>query len=253
MRAQLITCFIGLIALIPAAPEAHAQAAGASAVATEAGLRITISVPHRTYPRDALVEATLTVTNTYHHSIPLNGNNLPRVDDYASGHLPAYSPIMPFGRDTFAFTLGGDPRRPPVPLGAGKTIAQHFDVVLVGPHLEPYVFTDGLEITVPRLTLRLVPAPQPRVSIHTGKQLFAAIIAQAVHSGPLYVIQQSQCAADGGTSTLSTMTGWRRQRSYRIMPVFPSGCDSHGARRWELMAGRLDEPVVTARYSGVMR
>lgn len=209
------------------------------------GLRITLRVGRRSYPRDALVSVTLTIRNTTHHAISIiSGLNAPKVVVLDASGQEVYDPINPLGALTLITPLGPGPES--FQLHGGRSWTSDTYVVLHGNRLAAHVILGNVrrpgpevDIMSPRLKLRLTSEAPPQVVL-SASPLQARLIPRAPESGPLLSFRQEQCG------DLATGDGWTTTDSRVVVPGVPDTCTTY---TWHAIAGWLDHPVATIVYS----
>lgn len=208
------------------------------------GVRLSLVVPRRSYPRNALVVATVRVTNVSRHAVFLSGNNYPTVDVFNGSHQDVYDSAEPFGTSTFVMPSGG-PHRPPRSLAVGASLTAHPFLVLRGRVVQARatVAVHGFEqnITGRQTRLGLSARDEPVVSVQDIPVLHAVVSSPEEADTPLYRIDETQCAAHGGVSLYFSQ--WASTRSSTLAPPFPRDCDIGSTRHWIAYAGYLDHSI----------
>jgi len=216
------------------------------------GVRLSLTLPRTTYPRHALVQVTVRADNTTAHPVPVYTSWCPFTNPYVQtvdsrGRLSAEQQLWFIG--TFCRAPGPSERSLPV----GGTITWKNLVLLWTPHLRPVILMPGWngQVVGRTTTLRIYRTTPPRVSLHTSPTVSASVRAAAPQQhGPLTYRQIDDCSPPGPTLETSgiTATNWRQAHpSGSGMYVFQPGC--RPLRAWHIVAGWLNQPVVTVDYS----
>lgn len=237
----LVTC--GPVVLLPAPIRAHPHP-DAPASAISHGLRITLDVPRRSYPRDALILVTLSIRNTSRHAISImSGLNAPRVVLLAASGQEVYDPGTPLGGLTLAPPTGPGPES--VRLLSQKSWTAHEYVVLRGTTLEARVIlgdvrSSSQEVSIdrPRLALRRTREPAPQVLL-SFPPLKARLNPPSPQSTPLVSVSQTQC------DNMITGGGWVAAARRILVPDVGAACRPG---IWHAIAGWLNHPVATIAY-----
>lgn len=253
MCRVLFTLFLALLMPLPAAWPAGAFARADSGRAADSlrttivahHIRLTLTLPGRTFPADALVRVTVTARTTSRHRIWLLGSgpmtpgkSVPQVEvvrDGAVVYPPALSRWIP------------QPGPPPtgLPVDPGKTIRTTTYIILRGPLVRAAVdivkgqFDLGrsVKVTTPPLSVTLTAPDPPTVMVTAtpgGPQAEIAPPAGTVRK-PLYEAATMCSGTIGGAQTLD----WTRADS----DIFTPACAP--MEQWHLVAGWPGHTVIT--------
>jgi hypothetical protein len=172
------------------------DAAAVSAIRVDTithGVKLSLSIPRQTYPKDALVTVTVRLQNVSRHTLLVLGNNPSTVSVFDSSHQAVYWPRTPFMDRSFAHLSG--PRHPPIKLRPRKQLVTSYFVILRGPLLQAQatVGPQGKEhdIQGPMLSLTLTDEAPPTVTVMETPTLHATITPASADSGPLYFVEQA--------------------------------------------------------------
>jgi hypothetical protein len=137
MRHNALRSFGLLLLLAPLSYPRGTGAAPVSAVQIETtthGVKLSLSVPRRSYPRNALVRVTVRLENVSGHTVLVSGNNPAMVVVSDASHQVVYWPDAPFmGQELFGQSMA---RRPTIHLRPHHHLARSFFVILRGPFLQ---------------------------------------------------------------------------------------------------------------------
>lgn len=257
MIARLVTTLLlalGL-AVLPSAPAravpGHAFGgplpSGPNTVSVvQSGLRLSLKVPRRSYPRNALVRVTLTLTNVTTQSIDLgaqdNGNgfcttSLPQAEVHNTRGALLFPPaVKPLIVPPCPFYMGR-------PLAAGQSLVNHEYVILRGRVLTGIASTRTGQsfspFSTPPLTLTLGHESPPTTTVTTSP--FGIDVHSPVPvTGKMWYTASWICP--NGTET-AIGQAWTALQGTHINPPCPA------PSKWNLAAGWLGHPVVTIHYT----
>jgi hypothetical protein len=210
------------------------------------GLRLTLKIPQRSYPRNALVQVRLTLTNITSQSIDLgaqnNGNgfcttSLPQAEvRNTRGKLLFPPAVAPLIVPPCPFYLGR-------PLAAGQSLVNREYVILRGRVLTGIASTrTGQSFTpfsTPPLPLSLTHESAPTTT-ETAPPAGIDIHSLVPVTGQFRYASTWICPS--GTSN-GIRTGWTAVQGTHINPPCPA------PSRWNVAAGWLGHPVVGVHYS----
>jgi hypothetical protein len=230
-----------------------AARANASSVATALrvdtvthGVKLSLSVPRQTYPKNALVTATLSLQNVSRHTVLVSVNNYPDVVVLDSAHGEVYSGRHPL-LDRALFDLHGPGPRSPMKLRPHRVLVAAYFVVLRGPLLQAQavVGSQGKEHVIhgPTLPLTLADEAPPTLTVMETPTIHAIIAPPPGVSAPPYFVEQTRCA----DNDIMTGRGWQAAPRDDLTPEFASDCVKPGA--WVAVVGWLNHPVVTISYT----
>jgi len=249
---------IALALLIPSAlltPAAAAHAASGIRIdQVTHGVELTLTVPRREYPRDALIQVTLTMTNVSPHTIYVHsGLQIPAADVLDSSGTEVYSPYQPLGDKTLLDPKGPGPQS--FPLLSGHTWKEKQYLVLRGRYIEFQAWLGNvrrgktLGVQTSAAIVRLTQQPAPQATIATSPSLHAIVTPAEPVSGPLLYFSQTSCSA--GDVTQLTGGGWTPTGGTTIdsgLDVGPPPDSNCGSARWHVLAGWLNHPVIEIDY-----
>ena len=239
------------LSLLPARSSAAHPESGYSVSTLAHGVKLTLTVPNRLYPRNALVRVTLTVKNVAGHTKYIrSGLESPSAYVLDDSGSEVYDPLEPLGDKTLITPMG--PGLGSFPLRAGRVWQAHRYLVLRGDRIVYWMrlgrVGHGNAVTVqgrPAL-LRLTEEAAPRVSITSSPMLEATIIPPWAVSGPMLYNQQWSCQT--GDSTYLSGSGWVAAKGSTV-----SGSEARAncsaKLQWRAIAGWLGHPVADVDYS----
>jgi hypothetical protein len=232
----------------PAAAHA-APAPSVQASVTTHGLRITLRVARRTYPRTAVIAATLTLRNISRHRVSVeSGQDAPRLLVLADAGGQDFNSDQPLGDQSMLDRMGPGPRS--TDLSPGDTWTIHAYVVLDGSTLTSTVTVGSffhhiplVTVAGPQIRFHLTSEPAPRVVI-SDKPLQATLTSPVPVTSRFIWYGETRCVEPWGATGL-TATGWRVGGNGQIGLGDPSGC-AHFT--WHAIAGWLGHPIAPITY-----
>jgi hypothetical protein len=245
---RLLLLLLLLVAPLSLIGEADAAVeAGVSTTITSHGLQVTLVLPRRSYPRNALVKTTVTMRNVSTHAVltrlgPLCGpetNPSVEVSD-PKGHLTPQLPATTYDNPGCKPATGE-------PLLPGQTYHQHLVAVLGGSYVRAAVRWGKWlhhDVATPRIRVHLTTETPLTVTIHSSPiGPYATIQRPSGAKGFLYVAGSAQCGSptDPGQTILNLV--WSPVSTNRAY----SGC--WGTQDWHALAGYLNFPVATIDYT----
>lgn len=217
---------------------------------TQSGLKLSLLLPHRTYPRNALVRVSIRVQNVSNHAIDLARNGCPFGTVYAevltkAGFL-AYPPITP------GWPHNPCPRFMPIrTLMPHHALTRHTYVILRGPRMKAAVLVHSTLqltrlVTGAILSLHLVSGKRPHVTLYTSGELSATLRPAVTPHGPLLWNSWARCD-DGRAYGTNTWLGGGGSLGRTIAPsVFaPPDCT---VSAWYAFAGWVGQPIARITY-----
>jgi hypothetical protein len=230
----------------------HPAGSGPITVAvTAAGLHLTMTIPRRTYPLNALVRVTLSLTNVTNHTVALgpqdNGNgtcatSYPQAEVHGAGGKLLFPPAV-----TLPLHLPC-PNYLGMPLAAGKSLVQREYLILRGPRVVAVASTRTGQtfspITTRPVVLTLTSESPPTATV-TKSPLGIDVHSPVAVSGRLHYVSTWTCPAGASSNGESLQAGqwWVSVGGTRIT----SGCTN--PTWWLVAAGWLNHPVVLVKYS----
>lgn len=239
----------------PVRDRRQASHSAVEATATIRGIKVTMSVPHRRYPRGALVSVHIVDVNMLGHPV-----RVPRARGYlCTGAI--VSDYSTSGRQMYPPVLAGEPVAycpqafPSVRLAPHAAYSWYRRVILRGPilHVGLFGFWPG-QRSPPRIVLRLANARGP-LSIRIRRKPGLEATISGADGRRLYYYSVTSCTSDSATETYSSgFTGWQAAGRNVIHPSFlrsdsrslTTGCS--GRTVWRFVAGVPGLPVVSAHY-----
>jgi hypothetical protein len=201
-----------------------AASASATVVSTTTrGVKLSLSIPRRTYPKDALVTVTVRLQNVSRHTVLVSVNNYPNAIVLDSAHHELYS-----ARDSLSdralFELHGPGPRPPMKLRTHRGFVISYFVILRGPLLQAVAMIGSRgkehDIHGPTLPLTLTDEAPPPVTVTGTPTLHATITPPPGVSAPPYFVEHTQCTGNGLVST--GVDGRRRTRISSRLSFLPA-------------------------------
>jgi hypothetical protein len=210
------------------------------------GVKLSLSVPRQTYPKDALVRVTVRLQNVSRHTVLVSGNNPATVVVLDSSHQAVYRPDTPFlGRALFGQSV---PPRLAIKLRPNQRLVNSFFLILRGPLLQAEATLGAraqeYSIRGALVPLTLTDETPPTVVVAALPTIHATITPPRGVSGPPYFVEETQCTGNGISGTWG---GWGMSSSDNLTPGFASDCISN--RKWIAYAGWLGHPVASIDYA----
>jgi hypothetical protein len=231
--------------LLPSASSAGSMKTPITVSAVAHGVKLTLTVPRREYPRNALIRAKLSLENISAEAVPVLGARFPacRYQYWAAarvltkGGKAVYPPIV--SPDEF---ISCGPLMFPLQLRPGETLRNTVFLVLRGSHIQGFTALgteqEPIEVETPITTVRLTRKSSPHIRLQTSPVLEAVLRGQAhVRQARLYYYEWASCR-DGEPRTMDwTPFSIRKARTYSFTP----GCENPS--EWHLAAGWLNYPI----------
>ena len=217
------------------------------------GVKLSLIVPHTTYPRDAVVQVLILLRNISSENVyTVNGSGSPcpasplgvQVVTPAGAILPArpipnvFVPCNPFG---------ATPQ--PLPSGMGILVPAFVVLQSTGLRAEAWLRIGGATVAVYGRTvhLNLVAASHPTLRVEQkGGRIYAVFSPALRGHGQLIYADSYTCLHSSGGSVFTThphpTDGWSVTTSLR----FQASCKV--PRQWHVVAGYLNRPVATLGY-----
>jgi len=242
---RFLLLFVLAFALVLPPRHVYATTSGSTVVTTIArGIRLTLVVPRRVYPKNALVRFSVHVQNVSRHSV------LTFIGDGCTQTNPFLEVVDSAGDVTSQFPQNMMVH--PCPIGAGYPLppgASRIEKVLVVLNgvavravLDVGRFLTKSEVTPPASVGISATGPAPPIVHQSAHGRVITIERPADAAGPLYLLDSTLCGPSSGTASLSAHEIWTAVQGNRIA----SGC--LGAQEWSGFAGYLNFPVVTIDY-----
>jgi hypothetical protein len=246
---------------IPAAPAMRAVTGNGPLVSIRKhGVNLTLRIPRRAYPHNALMRVTVRAANVSRHTVIIGAT--PQYGDCPTLH-PVIRMQSRDGRQYFSPAIFGPsfhscpfPTQtgPRLALKPGHAVTFTQYIVLRGPRLQA-TFTlvqrnRPMGIATPPMVLYWTSAPSPRVRLRAGKRPYAVITPPAgVHGGMLAQMgwQCRKPAAESGSATrVSGSTPLAPAGSRRLAPTRSNDCGT--VLWWRAVAGWEGYPVAEINY-----
>lgn len=250
MKYRIVKNLFLVLLMSPFVLTSRTDAANASATivsTTTRGVKLSLSIPRRTYPRNALVTVTVRLQNVSRHTVLVSVNNYPDAIVLDSTHQEVYSARDPLG-DRALLELTGPGPRPPMRVRSHRVLVASYFVVLRGPLLQANAMVGprGKEHDIhgPILPLMLTSEAPPPVTVMETPTLHAIITPPPGVSAPPYFVERAQCV----DNDIMTGRGWQAAPTDDLTPEFATDCTKPGA--WVAVAGWLNHPVVNIAWKG---
>jgi len=247
LRRLALLLLLLFVTVLPTPSSAAHPASGYRVSTVSQGIKLTLIVPHKTYPRNALARVTVTARNVTRRPVRITsldcGTGNPYVD-LSDGHenitqLPTFTRFL------------APPCPVPAPtsfrsLGAGHSLQWRPYVIMTGRVIEATITLGkppgSRQVSTPAIVLRLTDGKTLEVRLHrSGGWVFADIQPVGPIQGPLRYIESVRCPVNDGYQVVTEYT-WRVADGERVTP----GCGP--VSEWHVIAGWLDQPVATIDY-----
>jgi hypothetical protein len=221
--------------------------------ATAGGLRLTLTVPRRSYPRNALARVTVRVENVSHHDVTFMTPGIAPPGVTA----PQVQVLDRTGHALFPPALSDYPPLPgPAPsiviLHPGETQHMRLFIIVRGARIRATIpFTPRAQpfpsvqyplnaLTTRPITVRLTSAPSPTVTEHqTSAGPVFDVTRPPGAMGTLWWVSYTDC---GDVTNMSYTFGW-----VPTGPRLGGGC--RPVQSWHATLGYLNEPVTSIAYT----
>jgi hypothetical protein len=230
------------------------EAAGAPVVplrvvAQRGGLRLELSVPHSTYPRDALIRVWAVARNTTRHTLWIEGGGPQAPGKY----LPQVEVLNGAGRSlplslTTYFPYPG-PMSGPSSLAPGATVGGAEDVVLRGSWVRVGInllrdgtlpVRSGVAFHTRALQMHLLPPDPPTVQLNASTDNASATIVRPTN---VHGLPQAVWYADCGGTDFDQRSYWSPVSTH-----FAAGCSPLHA--WHVLVGWRGHSVAAIESPG---
>jgi len=243
-RSVLVIALLAL-PLLGRVPPASASG-GLSASTTGHGVRITLSVPQASYPRNALIQASIRVTNLSSHAIEyypgsICGGN-PEVEVTNNRGIVEYPPAI-----AGAPIPSCGPARLHYPqIRPGATKVWHSYAILGGAHLQAHISITQSQLYVysPTVTAHLISAPPLVAALRVSPRVTLQITPPTTATGPLLYASWWGCKVSNGAEFGGGGIGWQEATGDILSPDWDRSCGTQ--REWHVVAGWVGQPVVVA-------
>jgi len=237
-----------LLFVAPFLPVAHVAAAtpGTTVSTTAHGIRLTLVVPSRIFPRNALARFTVRIHNVSHHTV------LTLLGPQCLDNSPSIEVLDDRGNVTSQFPPKADMPPCPIPHGEplrrGQSVTQQVLAIVNGTSVRAVLPVGRRrlvqQVVTPQVAVGVTESVPQTVAIHQSNgNPFAVVARPATAHGPLYVKDSTYCGAATGFASLSANLIWHHVKGDRVY----SGCA--GPQHWHGFAGYLNFPVVSIDYS----
>lgn len=247
-RYFAVLCVLLALLLLPASVRSQD---GVGTQVTADGVTVSLLVPGTTFPRDALVQATVVVRNSSQAiiSVPTScDSNNPGIEllrhDAATGRddIRTYPPALP---EAPALVCSAVIQHVP----PGGILRNSGLIVLRSAYLRAFVdiWTGSgiVHVTTAQIHFHLRRANPPRVTLHTTQRAAVTVHAPAGASGPLLYVQYSACP-DPVAGTIGWVDGtwrvWDSSATDRLRP------ECRRPTAWDALAGWMGFTVARIRY-----
>lgn len=234
-------------------PEQHSTApahTGITVSTTLDGMRLTLSVPRRSYPRNALIRVAVRMTNRSHLTMPLpylSDTGRPcapsTVEVFNDHYIVRYPPVVQArpGEPLPVSPPCGAPGIEPTQLRPGQTVSGSDLVILRAEDIHATVYARRIRVTTPTVRLVLTPSQPLPVTVSQGAGgVYATVRPRGTIRSRLYVNSVWECHEQGMVRV--NAEGWGSQSSRRVH----SGCSSPAI--WYAAVGYLNRPVGVIDY-----
>ncbi|MGI8968135.1 MAG: hypothetical protein ACR2GA_03415 [Chloroflexota bacterium] len=233
---------LGMICLAPAPAIARSSRTARVEVVRQ-GLAVSLSIPAKQYPVNAIVRATMQVSDETAGAIRLN-----RITFYGCwGTFPPQAFVMSNRRQMFPpVVLSPDipicprPHGGTMDLRAGASLVSHEYLLLRGPQIRAFVLLSSMRqqqlqqqtpfIGTPILTVKLTRGDAPTVRIQRGAAPVAHVLRPPYARGELFIgtgwvrsVGAPSFGVRGVNAIDSVDSSWSRTNSLAVRPKLDSG------------------------------
>lgn len=213
------------------------------------GVELAVTVPRQHYPRNALVKATVRLTNLSAQALeyfPGCANDNPEVLVYRYDPLTPRSPLQAFP-GILQHILVTPPCLPgTLTVDPGQSVWKTEYVILGGRYVEGRAILGGLAsesvVTTPQFRVSLARSDPPGITLRTSRSVYTVIRpAQKERlTGPMLYVQAYACPAAEGAGTRQPK--WTPLESNRLAPACPHPLD------WYVFVGLPGHSVASIQY-----
>jgi len=230
--------------------------AGAQVAVTSGGIRLSLQLAARAYPRNALVPVMVRLENQTRRALStgtcLAYSLVPEV--VGNDGSVQYPPVLPPPGAPFSPCPGPYLHPPLSRIAPGGSLVRHVYVMLRSLRLRA---TAQLRVnagqgkptilTTPLLRVRPVSLAGPRLRLYASTALHAAI-SPVAGAGPLLYTQYSSCLTRAGVEDqLSAVySTWLTAKGRVFRPFRAPGCGA--VREWHLFVAQVGRPVARVDY-----
>jgi hypothetical protein len=250
-RLALLLLILSLALLPSRSPAAH-PASGYQVSTVSQGIKLTLIVPHKTYPRNGLARVTITARDVARRPVrimgvdTLCGSNNPYIDvSDGQGHLSQLPTFTRFLPNTCPLPAPTSFRS----LGAGRSLRWHRYVILTDSVVEATIILGqppgSRQVSTPAIAVRLTGGQAPQVELHRDRgSVFADIQPVGAMRGPLRYIESVRCPFIGPAIGYQVVTeySWQVADGEQVT----ASCDP--VSEWYVIAGWLNQPVAHIDY-----
>jgi len=230
--------------------------AGAQVAVTSGGVRLSLHLAARAYPRNALVPVTVRLENRTRHALStwqcLAYSLVPEV--VGNDGSVQYAPVLPPPGAPFN-PCPGPYLDPPVSrIVPGGVVVRQAYVMLRSLRLRA---TAQLRVnarqgkptilTTPLLRVRPVSLAGPRIRLYTSTPLHV-VVSPVVGAGPLLYTEYSSCLNRAGVEAQlgAVYSTWLAAKGRVFRPFRAPGCGA--VREWHLFVAQVGRPVARVDY-----
>jgi len=216
------------------------------------GVKLTLMVPRRVYPQNALVRVVVTLRNLSQQDVQILGQGMNCCFPYTLGAVVRnMSDQIVYPGDRTEQTLG--PPLSPLTVAPRHSMSQRVFLVLRAGRVQGVgQVQEGSElftVQTPVVTVRLVTERAPRVILHAAvaDQVTATIRPPTQMKGYLYYLGSFLC----GKSYLPAGLPYAGEFQLSLHSKLTADCSYTGTpvSSWYALAGWLNHPVVTIDYT----
>jgi hypothetical protein len=213
-------------------------------------VRVTVSIPRRIYPRDALVSVWIGLRNISHHAVYVPGAcagpTNPNVSVWSASRRLVYPPLIPVAepRGPLVMACLAPPPRPLLP---GNALHWRLDAVLRGSWIDARVGLGGpTDIVVGRhwmrvrLQVQLSKDDAPTLSVITSPKVTVDATA-APGAGPLFISEWWFCPGD-------IRANGARDRTFQSLTAARFTAPCARPTEWHGVAGRMGHSIARFDY-----
>lgn len=260
IRQLLLACRLPVaMVLVLTLATARNQTAGGDSVeaaVASGGIKLSLQLAARAYPRNELVPVTVQLENHTRRALTMGtclaDSLVPEV--VGNDGSVQYPPVLPPPGAPFS-PCPGPYFHPPVSrIAPGGVVARHVYVMLRSLRLRAtaqlYVNAGQVKptvLTTPLLRVRPVSLAGPRLRLYASTPLHASV-APVVGGGPLLYTEYSSCVNRAGVEAQlgAVYSTWLAAKGWVFRPFRAPDCGA--AREWHLFVAQVGRPVARVDY-----
>jgi hypothetical protein len=243
-------------------PAHHTGRTGpATASITAHGVRLRLTMPRHAYPHDALVPATIRLTNLTRRAVTsfsclsdsYGAQVINPAQNSGSEGFGLYPELLPAPGAPWFGCAGGPfvPAKDRLHIGPRQTQTRVMDIVLRSDWVQGWAaLRFGMsqlppaEIVTPVIHLGAARAPAPRLRFLTRRGIHVRVVPAS--RGPVLFSEFARCKGGKKWNVSATYSRWYRARGRVLRPFSPATCKT--VTEWYLFVGQEGRPIAQLYY-----